>query len=283
MKSNAIFRIIAYSIAIVILSGLLLTGLGFSVFSVTTHTELSAYNETHAIESAQIRNIKIEWAAGDILIEPNDTADTITVGETASEEKYQMVCSVNGSTLSIQFSKPNFGTINLGVDGEAKDLHITVPANWICKDLDIEAAAANVMIRDLTIGELDFDGASGYCTLDNCHVTHVDVDAASGDLTFIGTLETLEFDGASADCKLTLSNCPQWIKLDGMSGDLEITLPSDCGFTADFDGLNCDFSTEFKTTTHNGAHIYGDGSCKIQVNALSGSVIIHDSGHNCQS
>jgi DUF4097 and DUF4098 domain-containing protein YvlB len=167
------------------------------------------------------------------------------------------------------------------VDGEAKDLHITFPAGWICNSLGLDVAAANVIIQDLTIGDLDFDGASGFCSLESCHVTNVDVDAASGDLTFYGTLENLDFDGASAGCKLVLDNCPKHIELDGMSGKLDITLPSNCGFTAETGGLSFDFTTDFQTTTRNGAHVYGDGSCRIEIEALSGQVNIRDGGYRC--
>ena len=281
MKTNAIVRIILFSVCIFILVGILLSGLGLHLFSATFHSETSPYTEAQVIESAQIRTIEIEWAAGNILIEPNDTSDTITVEEAVSDADYQMLCKVNGSTLSIYYAKPHFGTINLGVDGEAKDLHITFPADWSCDSLGLDVAAANVIIRDLTIGELDFDGASGFCSLESCHVTDVDVDAASGDLTFYGTLENLDFDGASADCKLVLDNCPKRIDLDGMSGKLDITLPSDCGFTAKTNGLSCDFSTDFQTTSQGGTHRHGDGSCLIEIDALSGKVIIHDGGYTC--
>jgi DUF4097 and DUF4098 domain-containing protein YvlB len=167
------------------------------------------------------------------------------------------------------------------VDGEAKDLHITFPADWICNSMELDVAAANVIIRDLTIGDLDFDGASGFCSLESCHVTNVDVDAASGDLTFYGTLENLDFDGASAGCKLVLDNCPKHIELDGMSGKLDITLPSNCGFTAETGGLSFDFTTDFQTSSRNGAHVYGDGSCRIEIEALSGQVNIRDGGYRC--
>ena len=276
MKTNAIVRIILFSVCIIVLLGILLSGLGLHLFSATFRSESSSYTETQTVESARIRSIQIEWAAGDILIEPNDTVDTITVAETVSEEKYQMVCRVSGSTLSIQYCKPSVHIVNTV---QAKDLHITVPAAWICPELEIDAAAADVTIRDLTIGELDFDGASGFCMLENCHVTDAEVDAASGDLTLSGTLDTLDFSGASADCTLVLSNRPRRISLEGASGNLDLTIPSDCGFTARTAGLNFSFTSDFQTVSRNGEHIYGDGSCRIEINGLSGSIAIRDGGY----
>lgn len=279
MKTNAIARIVLFSVCIFILVGILLSGLGLHGFSANNNSESSSYTEARIVDSAQIRTIEIEWAAGNILLEPNDTSDTIEVGETMADEDYQMICRVNGSTLSIQFSKSTFGIANLNV--KAKDLRITFPADWVCGELDIDAAASNVIIQNLTIGELDFDGASGICNLENCTVTDMDVDAASGDLSFSGSLNNLEFDGASADCKLVLTNCPSHISLDGASGNLDITLPSDCGFTARTSGLSFDFSTDFQTTLRNDSHVHGDGRCQIEISALSGNVNIHDGGYNC--
>jgi hypothetical protein len=69
--------------------------------------------------------------------------------------------------------------------------------------------------------------------------------------------------------------------MDGASGNLDITLPSNCGFTAETGGLSFDFTTDFQTTTRNGAHIHGDGSCRIEIEALSGRVNIRDGGFSC--
>ena len=104
-----------------------------------------------------------------------------------------------------------------------------------------------------------------------------------GEVIFSGHLDCLDFDGASGDCTLKLTNCPSSIDLDGMSGDLDITLPSDCGFIVNSDGLSSDFTTDFDIKTINGSHHYGDGSCRIEVDALSGRVCIRDGGYNCHA
>lgn len=288
MKTNAIIRIALFTLGILILSTVLLAGLGVWSFGFTKKVEV---NHSSEISQAQmvsadplvIQNIKIQWAAGNITIQRSDDVLEIQVAESDVDEKDRMSCKISGSTLTIQYEKSSQNLINFGTTTVAKDLVITVPSNWICNQLDIEAAAANVDIKNMTIDELDFDGASGLCNLENCTVSKLDVDAASGDLTFSGALNTLEFDGASADCTLILTQCPRSINLSGMSGELDIILPSDCGFTVSFEGLSSDFSTDFQTTSRNGSHYYGDGSCEIEVEAMSGSVTIRDSGENCHN
>lgn len=287
MKTNAIVRIALFTLGIVILSGILVTCIGFRLFSFDgiysegVPGDQSLSSDAYTADPAKIKNLEIEWAAGSITIEPNDDLEYIRVVESEGEEKYRMVCKESGSTLTIQFCKTSKNIISFGTGIGSKNLVIQVPSGWVCQNLQLEVASADVDINNMTIGELDFDGASGWCNLNNCHVTDVDVDAASGDLYFTGVLDTLEFDGASADCNLILSQCPRHIDLDGMSGKLDITLPSDCGFTVTTEGLSNSFTTDFETITRNGAHVHGDGRCRIEVDAVSGSVTIHDGGENC--
>ena len=289
-RSGNTLRIILIGLAVFLVGCIALTALGIGIFSVYDRREIVTHADQllqsdlmypEDFDANRISCIEIVWAAGEIRIEPVDNLTAIQVRESQAEEKYKMVCSVSGDTLKIQFCRESLKFPSFGVDSVAKDLVITVPADWICHELDIDAAAANVTIRNLTVGELDFDGASGHCTLENCHVTDVDVEAASGDLIFSGTLDTLEFDGASANCTLNLTNCPSHIAMNGMSGQLDITLPSDCGFTAKTDGLSCKFFTDFPVSSQGDAHHYGDRNCLIQVETLSGTVNIHDSGYTC--
>lgn len=289
MKTNAIVRIILFSIAIFILLGILAVGLGASLFSFDrfrSETAQTPENMTSSfpVDPGQIQNIKIQWTAGSITIQPSEDTDTIQVMESEPEkERDRMDCRISGNTLTIQFRETRNSVFSFGTSIDAKDLVILVPAGWDCQNLEIEAASADVDIRDMTVNALELMAASSLCNLENCTVNELDVDAASGDLSFSGYLNTLEFDGASADCSLKLMQCPSHIDLDGMSGNLEITLPSDCGFTVDTEGLSNKFSTDFPTTTRDGAYVCGDGSCTMEIDALSGSVAIYDGGYACHS
>lgn len=287
MKTNAIIRIALCTLGILILTTILLGGLGVWSFEFrdnaveSFHSAEVSQTPASASDAVQIKNIHIQWAAGTITIQPSDQVTEIQVFESEVEEKYRMSCKVSGSTLTIQYEKSPQTFISFGTTSVAKDLVITVPAGWVCHNLEIETAAADVDIKNLTIDNLDFDGASGRCNLENCTVSELDVDVASGDLSFSGRLDALDFDGASAGCTLVLTHCPSSIDLDGMSGQLDITLPSDCGFAVSTEGLTSDFSSDFPTTYRNGCHYYGDGRCKIEVDAMSGSVMIHNGGYNC--
>jgi len=300
MRRNAIIRIVLYSLAILVLLSILGAGLGIHLFVFRSFREHSP-EETHIPEkidpvsvsggesfttdSANIQGIEIDWVSGSITIEVLSGADSITVSESeVADPDMKMICRIKGDTLQIDYCREAIRTPNFGFTANSsKDLVIQVPDEWLCASLEIETASADVTLRDLTIRELDLDGASGRCNVENCTVTTMDVDVASGDVTFCGSLENLDFDGASSDCHLILTNCPRSLELDGMSGNLELTLPSDCGFTAELEGLSSQFSSDFQTSKQNGKYVFGDGSCRISVEAMSGSVHIYKGNGTCHN
>lgn len=297
MKTNAIIRIILFSIGIIVLLGMLGVGLGATIYTAKSVEEMDPIevhqtpdqttSETtlYTADPLLIQNIEIDWAAGSITILPSADISEIRISESQPKDnQYKMVCRQSGNSLSIQFCKDSVHFPSFGINGNLnKDLLILVPTDWICQGLEIDAASADVKLSDLTIHKLDFDSASGECEMVNCNVGNLELDAASGDVSFTGCLDVLDFSGASADCTMVLTNCPRSIDLDGVSGKLDLTLPSDCGFTLNTGGISCDFTTDFETTKHNGTHYHGDGSCRIEVEALSGRVCIRDGGYKHHS
>lgn len=293
MKTNAIVRIILFSLTILVLIGILLAGLSFNWYMFDGDTFVSngkdylpvasdGLTAQGAADASQIRNVEIEWVSGSIVIKPDANSTQINIQETGfSNEKYQMVYSRIGDTLEIQYCEESmdFPSFGFSLNGNiSKDLIITVPADWICDTLEIDAASASINISDMTIQKVDFDGASGACQFINCSVGAISMDTASGDVDFSGTLNVLDFNGASADCSIVVLNVPSKIDIDTASGDLELWLPEECGFSCSMDTMSGRFSSDFSSTMQNGHHVYGDGSCIIQVDAMSGDVCIRKLG-----
>ena len=285
MKTNAIIRIVLFSLAIVVLLGILLFVVGFKVFSFNF---LPRLNRTESPEptsgqigqlyfSPDIKKIEIEWAAGNIMIDAREGLDTISVAELMSNDVTEtMFCTTSGNTLKIQFSEASLKFPSFGINYNfSKDLHITVPSSWHCDELGIDAAASNVTINGLTINDMDFEGASGQLGFYGCNVFNLDIDTASGDVEFDGTLENLDFDAASANFYGTIHNCPTQLQMDSLSGKLNLSLPSDCGFTLNRDSLSGSFSSDFEIMIQGDARVHGDGSCKIALSGLSGDVNIN--------
>lgn len=288
MKTNAIVRIVLFSLAIVILLGILLTGIFADTFSFSSRIgtqfdetlENGTISSTGSVDKAEISEIDIEWVSGTIRLQSGDV-DRIEFSESgASGEDSQMVWEHSGRKLRIQFTRERFSSLGLGItlnNDLTKDLTITVPRDWKLEDLSITVASANVGIENVTIGEMEFDGVSGVCELTNCIINALSVDTVSGDIQFTGSLNVLDCEAVSANCSLIVTNTPSRIDLESVSGDLDLTLPEWCGFIVSMDALSGDFFSDFSVTQSNGAYVYGDGTCKISIDAMSGDVQIRKS------
>lgn len=300
MKTNAIIRIIVWSVVLLLLCAVLFAGLNFRALSrwraslqkdANSPTVSNAApseespsndpsssaadtNTAASVPANSVREIEIDWVSGSIQIIPTDVTE-ITFTETeVIDAKYAMVWKLEGEKLSIEFcagqTVSGFGSWNV----PEKDLMIQVPRDWICDSLEAETASAKLEVTGLTIREVEVDSASGECSFTDCAVDELDLDTASGDVRFTGTLNSMDCDAASASVYAVLENVPKQIKMDIMSGDLDMTLPEDAGFTLTMDTMTNHFTSDFTTTSRNGSFICGDGGCRINVDGMSGNVTI---------
>ena len=277
MKRNAIIRIVLFSLLILVLVSVLLAGLG-----IHTYTAGSDHRtETYALGSGQVpsnevRDIEIDWAAGSITIKTADT-DVISFYETGDNDADPMVYRQAGDKLTIQYQEDDvlFG-ITLGFSSSAsKDLVITVPEDWQGGKLTVNAASAELSVNGVTADDVSLNTASGDCVFTDCALGELELDSASGKVSYTGTLYSLDCDTASGDITAVFDNIPRSIEFDGVSADLELTLPADAGFTVEIDALSGTFNSDFETSHQNGLYICGNGSCRIDIDGMSGNVTIH--------
>lgn len=276
MKRNAIFRIILFSFLAVVLVGVLISGIALKKYQMPGIVVRKSFDAPEVsgnkFNAGEIDRLKIEWAAGSIVLVPVE-GNKISITEELLGGDESMVLKKDGSTLYVQYSEGAVG-ISFGSGSLKKNLYITVPQDWECKELEIDAASATVQVENLTIEEVESSTASGTHIFTNCQVGTLKMETFSGDLNFTGTLEKLDFNGVSAQLDLALTNAPKSIELESVSGDLNLTLPESCGFTVDKDTVSGRVSSELPTTEQNGKIVYADGHCEIEVEGVSASVHI---------
>jgi len=289
MKTNAIVRIIIWSIVILMLTGVLNSVLfGWRLDS--RYREDFGFDQAAdgpsaaitggtggTVDAAQARRISIDWVAGSITLEAAQV-DSIQFSEAAlSQPKYAMVWNQSNDKLTIRFCESASRGFGIGLNEDiSKDLTILVPMDYDLHSLEVNAASATLDVRNLAIREVDFNGASGNCNFVNCVIDQLDLDTASGDIYFTGSLEKLDCDAASASVFAVFDNVPRSIEMDSMSGDLDITLPSDAGFAVTMDALSSDFISDFEYAQRGGSYHRGDGGCRIDMDAMSGDVYIRE-------
>lgn len=232
------------------------------------------------VPADQVSKISIDWVSGAVTIQPGDVSE-ISFYEESSNEKYPMVWKLRDGKLSIQFcqdhSFPHSFSFTLN-----KDLTVLVPKDWSCEELELDTASTDLYVSALTIREVEVDSASGICRFQDCDIMDMEIDTASGDVYLEGTLNTLDFDAASAKFTGVLRNTPSRMAVDSMSGKLDLTLPEDTGFTVKMDGMSSGFTSDFPTTMRSGNHVCGDGRCIIDIDGMSSDVNIRK-GENAPS
>ena len=285
MKTNTIVRIVLFSLAIVVLSSILLGILCVDRFMVDGTIDLEVIDsvETQNQEQTQkefpsdIQNIDIAWVAGTITVMEDSSVQNILVKEYSTRDNAdRMICKQSGKTLEIQFQEESVTFFGIGNhEVISKDLIVLVPTGWTCSSLEIDGAAADVHIQNIRMKELDFDGASGKLNVQNCDIDSMEIETASGDVEFYGILNKLDFDAASAKFVGQFYRIPERLTLNAMSGDVILTLPEDSGFTLELDALSGSFDSDFTFRSNDSLYECGDGACNIRVSGLSGDVSIH--------
>ena len=276
MKRNAIVRIILFSFLAVVLVGMLISGIALKQYQMPGIVVRESFDAPvvtgHKFRAGEIDRLKIQWAAGKIVLVPVE-GDEISVTEELLGEDKTMVLKKDGDTLCVQYCEGAVG-ISFGTGSVKKNLYITVPQSWVCKELEIDAASATVQGENLTIQELSSSTASGSHTFQNCTVEKLTMETVSGNLNYTGSLEKLNFNGVSAQADVALTNLPKSIDVETVSGDLNLTLPKECGFTLEKDTVSGHFSSELETTEQNGKYIYGNGHSKIEIEGVSANIRI---------
>ena len=254
MKRNAIARLIVYSLVALVLTGILVTGIlgnGF-VFHISESHGTVVQNEAH-VEATPGIDLEINWVAGHVTIK-RENVDRIYFRETADGEiKRPMTYHYEGDTLELNHSRSSvfFGFNKV----QEKNLVVVVPMDWNCGELSIDGADLTIDVMDLAAREVSIDGAGTY-------------------LNFHGNVDQVEINGAGCEIQLSCQNKPQSISIDGAGCVLSLTLPENCGFQVEMDGLGCEFSTELSCSKHEGIYFSGDGYCQIEVSGMGCEVTI---------
>lgn len=280
MKRNAIIRIIAWTISLVILVGVLVAGMNWfrpftSPLGESEIIPVESYGKfgSATVISDDIQEIEIDWVSGNIRLVPANVTSIEVSESTVDDAKYAMVCKQEGGTLEIDYCK-NTTLKDLKNLKFSKDLTILVPLDWSGRALQVDAASAKLSVEDLTIREVEVDTASGTCQFDHCTVDTLNVDTASGDVYFEGSLNRLDCDSASASVQAVLDNVPSEIDMDTASGSVELVLPKDAGFVVNMDTMSGKFDSDFPYSAKNGVYVSGDGACRIDMSSMSGKVSI---------
>lgn len=296
--TKGVLKIILFSLlALVLVAALVFAlvydgDLPFISFGGTSYSEPETYTVGGGSVTGDVTRIEINWAAGSVDVRSYD-GDEIILKETgASDEDEQLRYRLRDGTLTIQYRKSgHWGRLTsnkslevlipqaqadalrmLDVDTASAELRVQ---SLTADVLNVDTASGGVRATDCTFATVEVDAASGDCTLENCAVGSFEMDAASGRAVLSGSVDTVDFDSASGDLRITSSVAPRRIEVSTASGRSELELPADAEFTAELDAASGDLRVEgFLGTSGKDVFVCGNGINRYSFDTASGDVII---------
>lgn len=285
MKRNAIARIVVFSLLIVILSGILLSGLNSDRFCwgnwsihvggavngvLTGGTEAAEMS----FSPSDIDEIVVLWVNGNVEITGEETP-TISYQTKNNNTEFETVYKLENRRLSIGFNGKKWNSGNI----KSKNLSLRLPMVWSGKSIKVEAVSADVKLEDIGgANKIRVENVSGQISLVNIITPKLELSTVSGDMHLYTDCKELEVSSVSANCIVHFLNstCPEDVDFESVSGNLELNFPDGCGIDLELDGLKKNLETSL-LFEKKGDRYYSAGAlgiCKVDVETVSGSVKI---------
>ena len=197
-----------------------------------------------------IREIEIEWIAGEVEIECYDGSE-IVFSETSAEqlsERQTMRYLVKDGELEIRCCESK--TVQL----PEKTLTVQIPASLIADELEADVVSASLTARGVQAREIKLESVSGNICADGL------------------TAEKLQIDTVSGIAEILRCDVARKLKIDTVSGNAAMQLAASAtGFTLKFDTVSGSVHCDVPVTTSRKSMVYGDGSLEIEMESVSGS------------
>ena len=213
-------------------------------------------------DKADITALDIDWISGDVkILQTKD--DAIRVEERIWNNSYSahpMVVTDDNGILRIRYAEDTW--LN-AIDLPEKELTVYLP-RAVAENLTevrLNSVSADFDVAALTVkNTLTFDSVSGDLETDFITADSAEVNTVSGKIELDGSFRQVTGGSTSGEVDLALRKCPEKLDLVTVSGDVELKLPQNAGFTLNYSTVSGDLESDFLLTTErDGGHICGDG------------------------
>jgi lia operon protein LiaG len=254
------------------------------------------------VSAQEIQKIKIDWVSGSVNLVVGSGSD-IVFYETSNRtltDKQKMRYNVSDSgTLQIRYCQNLDNILNwfsLDSNMPSKELTMEVPTSLIglLDNVEIDSVSADINLTgvygtktemdtvsgritctNVNVDDLEMDTTSGDVICENCKASSVSVDNVSGSVSLSGEIDQIDVDTVSGETRIASTIIPSKIEVDGVSGNIVISLPENAGFTANLDSVSGSISCDFPGTIGDDRIVVGDGSANYRFNTVSGSLKIN--------
>lgn len=226
----------------------------------------------YTVPAAELTGVEIRTSNGDVTFGVSQDDNIYIVELSASElteEKLARIATQDGVLHIAQGQKYSAGTVLFNYGMMASDFEVYLPQRqWDAirvtttsgdVELEREMKVGALMLRttsgdlqcpDLECDEAELQTISGDVRLTgNSRIGQLSMTTVSGDAALAGSFPQLTAKTTSGDLVLNLSEMPQTMDLNTVSGDTRLHLPDNDGFTLRYQRVSGDVRSDFDLKT----------------------------------
>lgn len=144
--------------------------------------------------------------------------------------------------------------------------------------LEASSASGNLKASEVKAKEISFSTASGGVSVKGARAETAELNAASGSIRMDADVKDCRCNTASGSMDICIAGKARRIDISAASGHAGLKLENAGGMEADIQtmsgSVNISWAGEGQKHVKGGTYRYGDGSCQVNVNVMSGSVHI---------
>lgn len=279
VSASAVVRIVIWSVVFCMLTGVLVVSLwGHSGFSlgidgvIGYHYDDRGYQVGNGTTSQTITDLTIDWVSGSVTVTQAEGDEIVISEDFRGEEESRLRWKVEDGELTVKFCGPSW--FGMDVEGD-KNLTVAIPAAMLgnLDEIHVTTVSSTQDIR-VSARELEIDTVSGGVTVMGTYRS-VEMDTVSGNVNFDGAFKEGDFDGVSAKAKIRMREQADSLDMDTVSGDLTLILPDNTtGFRVNADSISGYVDVRDFTYECGLDDKWGDGSMEINVDSVSGKLIV---------
>lgn len=146
------------------------------------------------------------------------------------------------------------------------------------QSLKLNSITGAINISEITAAQLNLSSTSGMLSAENFSAGISNLNSVSGRIAVNGSTDVLKASTVSGKIETELNVMPSEVKLNSVSGRLELAIPQNQGFSLSYSTmsglLQSDFPLEGKLDPKSGKGRYGTGESHMDFNTVSGRMTV---------
>ena len=251
MKKKFIATLVAAVLAFGLMAGT--TGCAEESFA---YDDANKYSVGTAELTGNVTDLEVDWLSGSVNVAYGDVSN-VTFSETSEDtlsDDFTIRYWLENTTLHIKYAKSGVKLTN--VDCPEKDLTVTLPKALSLTSLEIDSVDAAITVTDVSANEVEIETIAGNINASFDAVQEISLDSVSGNMG------------------LSFKTAPKEGEFKCVSGNVNVKLPENTGFTAEMEKMNGKLFCDFETTKNGNVYTCGDGVNDYEFELVSGDLTI---------